>query len=88
MFLEVGYKPAGMYGLEMKQSKVFAEQDHHRAAQEFVLELSSAGSPRTPRLPEQKRQPLASYNALVQAEDIPVPLFAVDLDMRCVLWNK
>jgi hypothetical protein len=71
-----------------------------REALEFVLELAgprrripAAAVPASAR--GQEYHPLVKEGggvdvdiSLVRADDLPVPLFAVDSLMRCVLWNK
>jgi hypothetical protein len=71
-----------------------------REALEFVLELAgprrripAAAVPASAR--RQEYHPLVKEGgggdvdiSLVCADDLPVPLFAVDSLMRCVLWNK
>lgn len=54
---------------------------HQRAAVEFVMEL--AGKHTVPVADK-----ISGCQSLLHADEIPVPMFSVDLDMRCVLWNK
>lgn len=55
--------------------------NHQRAAVEFVMEL--AGKHTVP-----VTEKIAGCQSLLHADEIPVPMFSVDFDMRCVLWNK
>lgn len=65
--------PGGRRGAAM------AAEEHRREALDFVLEL--AGSRPNPNK-------MLGCDSLVQADELPVPMFVVDLDMCCVLWNK
>ncbi|CAK9198667.1 unnamed protein product [Sphagnum troendelagicum] len=69
---------------------VSTREDHQRAALDFVLELAGHPPPRCTSSSFMGMQlpPLASGNSFVYADELPVPLFAADLNMRCVLWNK
>lgn len=75
MFLEVGYKRVGG-GMAVGN----AEVNHKRAALEFVAELT--GSPRA----GPDRHP--NDSSLVHADELPVPMFAVDINLRCTFWNR
>lgn len=67
------------YGEELLLSS--SKGSHQRAAVEFVMEL--AGKHTVPVADK-----IAGCQSLLHADEIPVPMFSVDLDMRCVLWNK
>lgn len=58
-----------------------SQGQHQRAAVEFVMEL--AGKHTVP-----VTEKIAGCQSLLHADEIPVPMFSVDFDMRCVLWNK
>lgn len=78
MFLETGQRKAS------DLSSMFGgpENDHKRAAINFVAELT--GSPHAgcaKRVSDQN-------DALVHADELPVPTFGVDMNMRCTFWNR
>ncbi|KAG0628650.1 hypothetical protein M758_1G042900 [Ceratodon purpureus] len=78
MFLEVGYKRVGggMVG--------GSEVSHKRAALDFVAELT--GSPRAGG--EKKGLELHNDASYVHADELPVPMFGVDMNLRCTFWNR
>ena len=55
------------------------EVNHKRAALDFVAELT--GSPRA----GEKRGDDA---AIIHADELPVPMFGVDMNLRCTFWNR
>jgi hypothetical protein len=76
MFLEVGYKRVGG-GMEV---------NHKRAALEFVAELT--GSPRAGPDRKALEHHHPNDSSLVHADELPVPMFAVDINLRCTFWNR
>ena len=74
MFLEVGCKSGG--GMGGASSGVL---NHKRAARDFVAELT--GSPRA-------RGEKKGMQDLVHADELPVPMFGVDVNLRCTFWNR
>ncbi|XP_024369451.1 uncharacterized protein [Physcomitrium patens] len=78
MILETGQRKVGglaaMFGAP--------ELDFKRAAVDFVAELS-----RSPRAGSD-RKALDMTDALVHADELPVPMFGVDLNLRCTFWNS
>lgn len=81
MILDTLNGRAGSFG-SMERSQTGNEDAYRREALEFVQEL--AGPRPVPVVPKH----LPSSDAVVFADQLPVPMFAVDCDMRCVLWNK
>lgn len=79
MVLEVGVRRVGGGFGGMVGSPPF--ESHKRAALDFVAELR--GSPRAC-----DRRPLEQHDSLVHADELPVPMFGVDLNMRCTFWNR
>lgn len=72
MFLEV-HKKVGMVG---------GVENHKRAALDFVAELTGS-----PRAVNDKRA--SEHNeGLLHADELPVPMFGVDMNMRCTVWNR
>eukprot|EP00245_Coleochaete_scutata_P015666 TRINITY_DN7073_c0_g2_i1.p1 TRINITY_DN7073_c0_g2~~TRINITY_DN7073_c0_g2_i1.p1 ORF type:complete len:486 (-),score=72.53 TRINITY_DN7073_c0_g2_i1:532-1989(-) len=68
------YSPGGL------ESLCGQKDTNQRAALDFVLELAG---PRT----VVGEKPLCS-DSFICAEELPIPAFAVDRDLRCVLWNR
>lgn len=56
--------------------------NHKRAALDFVAELT--GSPRA----GSDKRALEQNDSLVHADELPVPMFGVDMNMRCTFWNR
>ncbi|XP_024369045.1 uncharacterized protein [Physcomitrium patens] len=90
MFLESGYERVGASRsisggvfptMDSPRCNSAGEEDHQRAAVEFVMEL--AGKHTT--LVSEK---IERCHSLVYADQIPVPMFNVDFNLRCLLWNK
>lgn len=90
MFLETGYKRVGALrttwggpfpAMENRSPRVADDGDHQRAAVEFVMEL--AGQHTVP-----VSEKIVGCHSLLHGDEIPVPMFNVDFDMRCLLWNK
>lgn len=78
MVLEVGSRRGGGGFGGMVGAPV---ESHKRAALDFVAELR--GSPRAC-----DRRPVEHNGSLVHADELPVPMFGVDLNMRCTFWNR
>lgn len=79
MVLEVGVRRvAGGFGGMVGPPLMV---NHQRAALDFVAELR--GSPRAC-----DRRPVEHNDSLVHADELPVPMFGVDLKMRCTFWNR
>jgi len=90
MFLETGYKRVGalrttwggpLPAMENRSPRFADDIDHQRAAVEFVMEL--AGQHTVP-----VSEKIVGCHSLLHGDEIPVPMFNVDFDMRCLLWNK
>lgn len=75
MFLEEGYKRVG---------GMVGGVNHKRAALDFVAELTGAS--------RGEKKVLDQYHndshSLVHADELPVPMFGVDLNLRCTFWNR
>jgi len=79
MVLEVGVRRVG--GGFGGMVGALPVESHKRAALDFVAELR--GSPRAC-----DRRPVEHNDSLVHADELPVPMFGVDLNMRCTFWNR
>ena len=78
MFLEEGCKRAG--GMVSGGRQV----NHKRAALDFVAELT--GSCRAGG--EIKGLDHHNDSSRMHADDLPVPMFGVDMNLRCTFWNR